>query len=99
MSFGGSPCRSTSPLMTGFTPDGATVEPADGVDALDVGVLGWLGPEQAHSARSESTEATPQGTSVLRLRVDMRADLSFGRATVRATVRGSLGSMTYQVGA
>jgi hypothetical protein len=84
--------------MTVFTPDGAPVDVADGVLALDVvvGVPGRLGPEHAHSAASESSAvaATPTVT-VLRLRVDMRDDLSFAGPALR----GCLGSKTFRVGA
>jgi len=82
--------------MTVFTPDGAPVDVAVGVVELDVGALGWLGPEQAESATSASTaDATPVSTTVLRLRVDMRDDLSLRRSAAG----GHLGSKTYRVGA
>jgi len=82
--------------MTGFTPDGAAVDVADGALALDVGALGALGPEHAASATSDSAaDATTVSTEVLRLRVDMRDDLSLRWSAAR----GHLGSKTYRVGA
>ena len=82
--------------MTVFTPDGAPVDVGDGVVALDVGAAGWLGPEQAETATSASADdATPNSTTVRRLRVDMRDDLSLRWSAAR----GHLGSKTYRVGA